>query len=51
MAVTALEYVETNKERLKPVTDFLESAFDALLPLKVKTGPGEPEDPPGTPSR
>jgi hypothetical protein len=51
MAVTALEYVETNKERLKPVTDFLESAFDSLLPPKVRTGPGEPEDPPGTPSR
>jgi len=51
VAVTALEYVETNKERLKPVTDFLGSAFDSLLPPKIKTSPGEPEEPPGTPSR
>jgi hypothetical protein len=51
MAVTAMEYVETNKERLKPVMDFLEPAFDSLLPRKGRFGPGEPEDPPGTPSR
>jgi hypothetical protein len=50
MAVTALEYMETNKERLKPVMDFLEPAIDSLLPPKVKTGPGESKDPPGTPS-
>ena len=50
MAVTALEYMETNKERLKPVMDFLEPAIDSLLPPKVKTGPGKSKDPPGTPS-
>jgi hypothetical protein len=28
--------------------DFLEPAIDSLLPPKVKTGPGESKDPPGT---
>jgi len=51
MAVTALEYMDRNKDRLKPATDFLDPVFDALLPPKVRPGPGEPEDPPGTPSR
>jgi hypothetical protein len=50
MAVTALEYIETNKERLKPVMDFLKPPIDSLLPPKVKTGPGESKDPLGTPS-
>ena len=51
MAATALEYVDRNKDRLKPVTDFLGPVFDSLLPPKARPGPGEPEDPPGTPSR
>ena len=39
MAVTALEYMETNKERLKPVTDFLESRFRRAATTKSQDRP------------
>ena len=39
IAVTALEYVETNKERLKPVTDFLEFRFELAATTKSQDRP------------
>jgi hypothetical protein len=43
-----LEYVDKNKNHLKPATDLMSHVFDALLPSKVRPAPVEPEDPPRT---
>jgi hypothetical protein len=43
MAAATLDYMDKNKERLKPATDFMGLVFDALLPSKVRPSPVEPE--------
>jgi len=43
MAAATLEYMDKNKDHLKPATDFMDLVFDALLPSKVKPGPDNPE--------
>ena len=43
MAAATLDYMDKNKERLKPATDFMGLVFDALLPSKVRSSPVEPE--------
>jgi hypothetical protein len=51
MAAATLEYMDKNKDRLKPATDLMGHVFDALLPSKIRPGPVEPEGPPSAPLR
>jgi hypothetical protein len=43
LAAATLDYMDKNKERLEPATDFMGLVFDALLPSKVRPSPVEPE--------
>jgi hypothetical protein len=41
MAAATLEYMDKNKDRLKPATDFMGHIFDELLPSKLRPSPVE----------
>jgi hypothetical protein len=46
ITAATLEYIDKNKDLLKPATDFMSHVFDGMLPSKVRPVPVEPEDPP-----